>query len=318
MDNIAHTLAGLAVRDVAPKSLFKSKPFFWVALVVANIPDIDIIGWFFGQDFYFHIHRGITHSLFVVPFWGAIGAIAAYYISKKSLPFLKTWLWYCFIVFVHLFLDWVTSYGTELLAPLSDRTFSAHLFPIVDIWVLIPLFFLLLVGRYFSEYRRKAALIVIAVLVLYAGFRVTMKFRAETMVRNEKGVAERIMSFADIESWRTWLNPSMYRVVTLDGDSAVSYEVAVIGGRIAEQGRFELFSPQDPLWEEVSQYRMAKSFLKRSDLPVYAIREGTLLISDLKYTSDVGNSGSLTLAIPFEEGEVIGEPRFLRPEREYR
>ncbi len=318
MDNIAHTLSGLAVRDVSPKSLFNSKPFFWVALVVANIPDIDIFAWFRGQEFYFNVHRGITHSAFLIPFWGLLGAAAAYLISKKSLPFLKTWLWYSIIVVVHIFLDWITSYGTEIFAPLTNKTYSAHLFPIVDIWVILPMLALVIIGRFFSKYRQQAALVIIALLVLYTGFRITMKFGTERMIRRERAEAEWIMSFADTQSWRTWINPSLYRVVAVKGDSAFSYAVAPIGSKIAEQGRFDLFDSTDGHWSSAVEYELGYAFLRRSNLPIRMFRGDSLFVSDLRYTADFDNWGSLTLYYPLKDGEIAGAPEFLRPEVELR
>ncbi len=318
MDNIAHTLAGLATRDVAPKPLFKSKSFFWVTLAIANIPDIDIFAWFINQEFYFHIHRGITHSVFLIPFWGLLGAVSVYFISKKTVSFLDAWLWFSIIIVVHITLDWVTSYGTALFAPLTDEPYSAHLFPIVDIWVLLPLIILLAIGRYFSYCRRKIAVVVIAFLLVYAGFRFTMKSRAEGLIIEQYGVPEEIESFANLESWRVWLNPSLYRVVTVRGDSAVSYEIAPLSKRIAEQGRYDIFDSTDAYWDEVLEFTLSRDFILRSDLPIHDFRNDSLLVSDLRYTSDLSNNSSLTIYFPVRKGKISGSPRFLRPEIEIR
>lgn len=316
MDNIAHTLSGLATRDVAPKSLFKSKPFFWVALVVANIPDMDIFAWFVSQEFYFRVHRGITHSVFLIPLWGLLGAAACYFISKKRVPFFKAWLWYSIIVIVHVTVDWITSYGTALFAPLSEKTYSAHLFPIVDIWFLLPLVILLLVGKFFSEQRRKVAVIVISFLLIYGGFRFTMKSSAENMVEKRYGVPGQILSFADIESWKTWLNPSMYRVVTFDDDSAISYEVAPLSNRLIIQGEYDLFDSTDMYWKDATSFSLSRDFILRSNLPIRKTSGDSFFVSDLRYTSDFGNWGSLTLYFPLEDGAISAAPKFLRPEIE--
>lgn len=313
MDNIAHTLAGLAVRDTAPKRLFENRTFFWIALLVANMPDIDIILWLFGPTVYFDLHRGITHSVFSIPVWGAIGAAIAYFISRRRLPFFRVWLLYSIIVIVHLILDWVTSYGTELFSPFDRTTYSLHLFPIVDIWSILVMTAFAVLIKFYRTHRRTIAIIFISITFIYTGFRAGAKMKSEGIVIDRFGKPDKIYSFPNIESLDTWVNPTMYRVVTVTGDSAISYEVSPLDKLVKQQGRFDLFGPGDSLWNEVHRIGLTRAYLRRSELPIRELRDGKLFISDLRYISGFGTTGALTLVLPIENGEITGEPEFARP-----
>jgi len=318
MDNIAHTLSGLAVRDLAPKNLFKSKAFLWVAILIASAPDIDILAWFFGQDAYFRFHRGITHSVFLIPFWGFLGALIVYYASRKKVSFVKSGLWYSMIIVVHLTMDWVTSYGTELFAPFTHKTYSANLFPIVDLWIILPLSLLSFIGKFYNDRRRTFSIGVLIFLIFLTGFRLFSKMRSESLIIERYGHSDKIVSFADIESWREWLNPSIYRVVTVHGDSAISYKVVPHTGNVICQNSFDLFSTDDEYWDEAYRYNLSKNYLDRSELPIAGVLGDRFLISDLRYTSELASNSSLTVYFPLIGDTISGPPKMLRPEPQSR
>ena len=313
MDNVTHTLTGLVARDIAPKRLFENRHFLWMSLLAANAPDIDIALMPFGLELYLKYHRGITHSLFLVPIWGLIAAILVYYISKKRVPFLDSWLWLSIMVSIHDGVDWITSYGTGLLTPFSQKAYSANLFPIFDPWFFLLLTTVCLIVKYRPKRRKAIVFIGIAIFLLYGGLRAYCKSHSERLVEERFGPMAQIYSFADIENVGAWINPTMYRVVAVRGGMASSYEVSPLEGRTDFQRAFDLFDSGDEYWEKVDSYGAARAFIERSNLPVVEVQDGVLVLSDLRYSAGIGQTGGLALYFEMENGEIMGKPSIERP-----
>lgn len=121
---------------------------FWVCVAASNVPDVDFVLRFLGEDRYVFEHRGITHSLvgglLIAPL---VAAIAAAF-SKR--PLGKAFWPLLGIagagVAGHLFLDLITSWGTMLLLPFSHVRLSLPWVFILDVWVWLILGVPLLVG----------------------------------------------------------------------------------------------------------------------------------------------------------------------------
>jgi len=107
-----------------------------------------LCGWFPDIDVFFHLpnswdslvnHRGITHSLIclplIVPILGEIG------FRTKQKGARSTWYHLAFwALLTHPLLDACTSYGTQLLAPISNHRFSTNAISIIDLIYSLPLF----------------------------------------------------------------------------------------------------------------------------------------------------------------------------------
>lgn len=141
MDPIAHTLVGAALAEAGLKRL--SRYASATLIIGANLPDIDVIAQFWGEDMALYIRRGWSHGI----------------LAMLVLPFLLTgllWLWHrwrgghqpdaplfrphlilalAFIgVWSHPLLDWLNTYGVRLLMPFSETWFYGNTLFIVDPW----------------------------------------------------------------------------------------------------------------------------------------------------------------------------------------
>ncbi|MDR1744554.1 MAG: metal-dependent hydrolase, partial [Planctomycetota bacterium] len=135
MDPITHALTGTAVSD----SWFRRRlgpaatPF---SLIMAALPDIDIVAFFISVESAWANHRGLTHSFFpqlvAAPFFGYAG----YRLSGRR----GTWGLWCLLaalcLFSHTLLDLATSWGTMPLRPFSNARISWDIAPILDLFVL--------------------------------------------------------------------------------------------------------------------------------------------------------------------------------------
>ena len=75
MDNMAHAMAAVAVTASTAPQFLKSnfKKAVIVSMIVANIPDIDVLLHLLGQVIYHFHHRGFTHSFLGLPIMTPLG-----------------------------------------------------------------------------------------------------------------------------------------------------------------------------------------------------------------------------------------------------
>lgn len=133
MDNLCHTLAGAALGEAG----LKHKTTLGVAtlIIASNLPDIDVAV-FATDTLAMSFRRGWTHgvlSMAVLPavFAGVMllwerwaGGRRASIKGLLLLSYVATWL--------HVFMDWLNSYGVRLLMPFSNQWFYGDALFIVD------------------------------------------------------------------------------------------------------------------------------------------------------------------------------------------
>jgi inner membrane protein len=191
MDNLTHSLTGLAL---ARAGLNRFPHATLLAIIAANIPDVDMASWIQGRFQALEIHRGYAHSLICLPLMAllAVGITAA--ISRRRLPWLLAWMIACIGVASHLLLDWCTSYGTRLLLPFSSRWFYLDIFSLVD-WIVLAVLILAWAGPFLSGLvsseiggRRSSgkglAIFALLLFVFYAGFRGLMHSRVMSQLES--------------------------------------------------------------------------------------------------------------------------------------
>jgi len=137
MDNLTHTLTGL-VLSRAGLNRFYARPAL-VLMLAANIPDIDVVMATRGALRYFEVHRGITHSWFMLLLMALIPVAIACAVSKSMKGSLGAWCISMVGVVSHLLLDWTNAYGIRFLTPLSEKWFRLDLNNIVELWIWIVL-----------------------------------------------------------------------------------------------------------------------------------------------------------------------------------
>ncbi len=129
MDPLTHIAAGVAISQFVP-----SPSRGWAALTAALfavLPDLDYVLIFQDRLSYLKHHRGFTHSLLATVLFVVIGA------GLTRLVGGPRWVRPVFLIGLlvlasHLFLDWTTSYGTQLLNPFTRAKFSLDWVFIID------------------------------------------------------------------------------------------------------------------------------------------------------------------------------------------
>jgi inner membrane protein len=136
LDNVTHAALGFAIAEAAFPSLGRSG--LALAVVASELPDIDI---FFGLGNPWSMvttHRAITHSIFVAPL--AAAALAGLWTWFSSAGGFRTFFLLALACLAgHIFLDVLTTYGTQILEPFSQRRFGLGWVAVIDPVVTVSL-----------------------------------------------------------------------------------------------------------------------------------------------------------------------------------
>ncbi len=125
MDTITHAIFGaLLVRAKRTAEQDPGLTHTRQTLVVAGaamFPDLDYLGfWIDPYAFITQWHRGISHSLLMLPLWSVLlGCTLAWITGKRS--YRKQYSLLCGLgLLSHIALDLLSVYGTQIFSPLSD------------------------------------------------------------------------------------------------------------------------------------------------------------------------------------------------------
>lgn len=148
MDNLCHSLAGAALGEAGLKQ--RTALGMSTLIIASNLPDIDV-GVFATSTLAMSFRRGWTHgvlALVVLPIalaaamtlWDQFAARRRGSPASSErlhvgwllvLAYVGTWL--------HVFMDFLNSYGVRLLMPFSGRWFYGDALYIVDPWLYLAL-----------------------------------------------------------------------------------------------------------------------------------------------------------------------------------
>lgn len=212
MDNLTHSLTGalaaklLETNAAAADDAKSRRALFWLFVVCANLPDLDVLLGLYGDPiFSTKHHRGLTHSVLWAPLFALAPALLCYRFTAshaeagERFPWLKTiaarlrslfppggrpaheptpraakafarfYLAALAGILIHISFDVITSYGTRLLLPFSQTRFALDWMFIVDPFFTIPLGALLGIGKLWPRARKPLVWIAAAFVFGYLG-----------------------------------------------------------------------------------------------------------------------------------------------------
>ncbi len=248
MDTPTQAVLGAALGQAFSGRSLGRKALLWGA-VTGVIPDLDIAAaagmgpW--GEFLY---HRGPTHALWFGPVFGTALGFGAWAVHRRRTAsgpagptgssLLGSWIGlFVLVLFTHPLLDLFTSYGTQLLWPVTRHRFAVHSVSIVDPLYTGILGLALVVGLLKgarSNFARRAALFAVLLSTAYLFFGAWLNGRAESEVRRQlerEGVEE-----ARVRCYPTFLQVFLRRAVVWTPE-----EVRV--------GLISMWSPSAVAWE---------------------------------------------------------------------
>ncbi len=328
MDNLCHTLAGAALGDAGLKH--RTALGMGTLLIASNIPDIDVAV-VATDTLAMSFRRGWTHgvvSMVVLPAllaavmlaWdrfvrlapsGSGGPPQPWRRRFEPLPanlsglllvaYLGTWL--------HVFMDFLNSYGVRLLMPFSHRWFYGDALYIVD-----PLLYVLFGGALLVGRLRAARWPGVSTGPARAGLAVAGAYMAVMLGSNvwARAVVARGLERAGRPS------DTRFMVTPIFGNP-VGREVIVDTGYRYEKG-FLWFEPlphfrpagygvetnaSDPAAQTASQTPRFQAYLRWSRFPFYVIERTTdrtrVFLNDYRYSGPSGRDGWAGMATEVRE-----------------
>lgn len=221
MDTLTHALSGALIgratvsRVPTADALPVGRRMF-VGFVAAAFPDIDFIAAYLSPLSYLYYHRGVTHSVLLLPLWAAL----------LALLFAALWRWrpgwraYFGVsalgLATHIAGDLITSFGTMIFAPVSDARYGLGTTFIIDLWFSGIILVALIAG---ALWRRTRAPAVAGVLVLagYVAFQWLLQQQAIEFGRayaNTQGLER-----AQVSAQPRPVSPFNWTVIVDDGRS---------------------------------------------------------------------------------------------------
>ena len=198
MDPLSQAAIGAAAAQSGSK-VSTLRHALWIGALAGMAPDLDVL---IQSDtdplLALEYHRQFTHSLLFVPVGSLICACVFYPLVRQHLTFKRVWFFAALGYGTHGLLDACTTYGTQLLWPLTDARFAWHNVSVIDPLFTVPLLMFLLI----SAVRRRPRLAVYGLCwaMSYLGFGVVQHQRALS-------VAEQIVSHRQHEPIRLEVKP---------------------------------------------------------------------------------------------------------------
>lgn len=243
MDTLTHALSGaLLARALtrsapAPRDPKRGRWFgpavpvghaVAVGFFAAAFPDTDFALRFVSDLAYLRGHRGVTHSIVMLPLWALLlGVLFAMVARRREAWMRDAWL-SAAAIGIHIAGDWITQFGTMLFAPLSDARFGLGATFIIDL-MLSAILVAGLVASALLPRSRAPALVALALLPAWVGLSYSAKQDAIAFARDYAARAALRVGFIDAAPRPA--SPFNWTVVVFDGER---YHVAHVNTRRTE------------------------------------------------------------------------------------
>lgn len=241
MDPVTHLSSGIMGAMATRRWFPEAKYFIFFCMLAAWVPDGDI---FFGNgdpEFSLLHHRGITTSFFGGIFL-ALGVTLIYKQASRQTSFLKAALLAYGLVLTHVWLDLITTYGTQILAP-----FSNHRFALNGAFIIDPVFtgtaLLLILTAFFMKAKRTTiATVGMVWFFIYPLTNMGISTHLESVYAQQ--LDEKGITYSNVEVTPDALSPRFWKVITTSGNEYL-------------QDTIDLFSDEKPI--PMQRYRRASN-----------------------------------------------------------
>lgn len=283
MDNLTHTLAGMAIGE----AFFRDKHgrrAVTASAWAANLPDIDVAALLLQDRGAILLRRSFGHSLFLAPLWSAGLA----WVFKRKYPDFR-YADLCKIVGVnvagHLFLDFINSFGVQFLWPFTVHRAELAITFIIDLF-LLACFAAPHLARLSKAWRprlREAARAGLATAALYLLASFGLRARAVALLKDARPDAE--FSYVFPEPF----GPTRWRGVARKESEWTSYLIQSFSGTVSAR---ELVDSEDaaPAVVAARQSPFGRRLLTFFLAPVWTVTPGpdggvVASVRDLRFSS---------------------------------
>ena len=244
MDTLTHALSGaLLARATEPKrprpDQLPQRTRMWTGFVAAAFPDSDFVTRFIDPLTYLTVHRGITHSVIMLPLWSLLLALLFMLLVRGK------YSWRAFVgvvalgIGIHIAGDVITAFGTMIFAPFSDWRAQFPATFIIDPYFTAIIVTGLIASAVWKSTRRPAV-IGLAVLAGYVGFQVVLHQRATAV--GEAYAVKHHLDAGQVQAIPQPFSPFNWMIVLPQKDAYYLAYVSLWRSEIPE------FPPDDANW----------------------------------------------------------------------
>lgn len=308
MENIAQTLAGLAIADAAFEERVGRKAAFWTATVTANLPDIDVVSYLAGsQDHYFLWSRGSTHSLLALALIPPLVALVVAQISKRS--FRSLWALSVLVYAFHIVSEITTSWGVMPFMPFDDTRLALHWVYMWDLfwWVILSIPFWL--PHVVDITRRLASRYALGLLVGYVALCAGLHAAAVSQMTEAAHAAGAVDP--EVQAYPAPFLPVYWNGVATDRHLHYQAPIQAVGGDQASVSHIYARNLEHPAVIAALQSETGRRFVNWwADKPYAEVRcvghQRWVLFSDLKYRSPWLDEGGFSLIFELDRDKKTG------------
>ncbi len=263
MDPVTHTMLGATLAQTGLKR--RTALGTAILLIGANLPDIDVLAYFWGGETALWFRRGLTHgvlALVVLPFiltglmllWDRSVHRRGRARGGAVVPG-QVLLLAAIAVATHPLLDFFNSYGMRWLAPFSWTWFYGDTLFIIDPWVWMILAAGLWLGRKDVKGPKLALVVASAYVAIMAASNIAARSVVRRTLETEGATVERIMTaplaatpfqrwvvVQDTSGYQVgmfnWLARPVFELTNLPYDHELPGHVADLAARELKAGRF--------------------------------------------------------------------------------
>jgi inner membrane protein len=253
MDTLTHALSGAllaratAPRNAPPKSLARRIAAGFLACAA---PDLDIIVSLFGPVAYLENHRGVTHSLILLPLWALLYSWLLAKILREPRGWRALYGVTAMSLALHVAGDVITTYGTMILAPFSDWRARIGTTFIIDLWF-SGIIVAGLIGSAALRRSRWPAVAAGALLLGYVGFQYLQKEKATDF--GERYAQEQGLHGATVDVQPRPVSPFNWTVFVSDADAHRFADVNLVREKPRSAGPDDGFlATLDSIYEPLS------------------------------------------------------------------
>lgn len=272
MDPVTHTLSG-AVWSRIGFSQKWGKTATLTLIGAATLPDIDHITLrLMGPLAYLRYHRGFTHSIIggIIVALVFAGLVFSVFKDSRRMGYPRLIGLSLLGIYTHIFLDLITSYGTQLFFPFSNHRYSLDLIFIIDILFTLILFAPLILMRFYKE---KSEIIASSALLAAAAY-VLIAYVSQGLALSKGEAKIRDMGVDAIRMEALPLPFSPFRWSIIAEDKGRFYQINL--DLLRESNSTEVFEKGpwgDDRVKKAEMLDMVKTYLWFARFPVVSLKE---------------------------------------------
>ena len=274
MDTLTHALSGALLARATWNRRQARLPLrqrTQAGFLAAAFPDIDYILQLVNNDFlvYLNYHRGITHSIVLLPAWALLLAFLFSKIIHPAPDRRALFTLCCLCLGIHIAGDIITSYGTMILAPFSDWRASLDLTFIID-FIFTGILLIGLLASIILRRQQLAAVVGLAVLAAYLGMQSWAHQQA--VASGEEAALSNDWHDVEISAIPQPLSPFNWKIIVAHAEHYHVGLVRLFGNDIENHGdegliaaiRSAYQSPDNLQWRR--EYRYGADSLKSGEI----------------------------------------------------